>query len=431
MRTETMHVLSPEIIDDLYPRYARAWHVLLLEASARHVLTADEFREEMRDARFEKIVVIDDADQIVAMTTLTTDMAVVPWINPTYYQHRFPEHAGRGALFYLGYTFVDVEHRRTGALRLMGAAVNARLAEARGVIGFDICGYGMDRGIGRRLERMFYRSTEIMRMDTQTYFVADYREPLHRDWPAYTVTSLAERADLVTDVLALLTERWPAYTLVGTAGHGVDLDTVLLGLPDHQLLLLDGDGALCGVALSMPITWDGETTTLPTGWDDGIRAGATLLESGGAGDTLFVLSITVSSTLVRRGLAAQLIAALKELAVRDGAHSVISPIRPVEKARYPLIPIDDYVEWTAPDGEPYDPWLRLHLRLGAEVVSLAHESMVVTGTVAEWEGWLGTRLPGSGDFVIDRGLVPLHVDRGADTGRYVEPNVWIRYRVGD
>jgi hypothetical protein len=253
---------------------------------------------------------------------------------------------------------------------------------------------------------------------------------LHRDWPAYTVTSLAERIDLVTDVQALLTERWPAYTLVGTAGHGVDLDTVLLGLPDHQVLLLDGDGALCGVALSMPITWDGDTTTLPAGWDDGIRAGATLLESGGAGDTLFVLSITVSSTLVRRGLAAQLIAALKELAVRDGAHSVISPIRPVEKARYPLIPIDDYIEWTTPDGEPYDPWLRLHLRLGAEVVSLAQESMVVTGTVAEWEGWLGTRLPGNGDYVIDRGLVPLHVDRGADTGRYAEPNVWIRYRLG-
>ena len=108
---------------------------------------------------------------------------------------------------------------------------------------------------------------------------------------------------------------------------------------------------------------------------------------------------------------------------------MISPIRPVEKARYPLIPLADYVEWTAPDGEPYDPWLRLHLRLGAEVVGVAPESMVVTGTVAEWEGWLGTRLPGNGDFVIDRGLVPLRVDRDADLGRYVEPNVWVRYRV--
>jgi hypothetical protein len=431
MRTETMNVLPQETIDDLYPRYAEAWHVLLLEASARHVLTAEEFREEMQDGRFEKIVVIDDLDRVVAMTTLTADLAAVPWINPTFYQHRFPDHTSRGALFYLGYTFVDVEHRRTGALRMMGEAVNARLAEARGVIGFDICGYGMDRGIGRRLERMFFRSTEIMRMDTQTYFVADYREPLHRDWPAYTVTSLAERGDLVADVQALLADRWPAYTLVGTAGHGIDLDTVLLGFPDHQLLLLDGDGALCGVALSMPITWDGQTATLPSGWDDGIRVGAALLQDRGGGDTLFVLSITVSSTLIRRGLAGQLINALKDLAGRDGAHSLISPIRPVEKARYPLIAMDEYLSWTTPEGEPFDSWVRQHLRLGAEVVAVAPESMVVTGTVAEWERWLGVRLPGNGDYLIDRGLVPLRVDRVADLGRYAEPNVWIRYRIID
>ena len=38
------------------------------------------------------------------------------------------------------------------------------------------------------------------------------------------------------------------------------------------------DGALRGVALSMPISWDGATETLPTGWDDGIRAGAALLQ---------------------------------------------------------------------------------------------------------------------------------------------------------
>ena len=95
-----MNVLPQETIDDLYPRYAEAWHVLLLEASARHVLMAEEFREEMQDGRFEKVVVIDDLDRVVAMTTLTADLAAVPWINPTFYQHRFPDHTSRGALFF-------------------------------------------------------------------------------------------------------------------------------------------------------------------------------------------------------------------------------------------------------------------------------------------------------------------------------------------
>ena len=44
-------------------------------------------------------------------------------------------------------------------------------------------------------------------------------------------------------------------------------------------------------------------------------------------------------------------------------------------------------------------------------LGIAPESMVVTGTVAEWEGWLGTTLPGSGAYVIDGGL----------SGRSVEP----------
>ena len=74
--------------------------------------------------------------------------------------------------------------------------------------------------------------------------------------------------------------------------------------------------------------------------------------------------------------------------------------------------------------------MRVHLRLGATVLTIAPESMVVTGTVAQWEGWLGTPLPGNGEFVIDGGLVPLQVDRTIDQGRYAEPNVWVSYQIG-
>jgi hypothetical protein len=36
-------------------------------------------------------------------------------------------------------------------------------------------------------------------------------------------------------------------------------------------------------------------------------------------------------------------------------------------------------------------------------------------------------VPASGDHVIPQGLEVLHVDRGADTGVYHEPNVWMRH----
>jgi GNAT superfamily N-acetyltransferase len=425
MQSTMMPVLPHETIEDLYPRYAGAWEVLLVEAAARHVLSLEEFREEMRDDRLEKHVVIDDDDRVVAMTTLTTELDAIPWINPTFYRHRFPAEAAAGTLFYLGYTFVDVDHRRSEALTLMAGAVNKRLAQAHGVIGFDICGWGMERGIGRRIERMFSGSVGVLTSDTQTYFVADYRHS-----PAegpFAVSSLAERPDLVEDVRALLAEQWPAYTLTEGGEHHVDLEGLLLSIPDHQLLLIDHQDALCGVGLSLPLAWDGRIETLPSGWDDAIVSGQRFLASGGKPDTLCALSITVSAHRTGRGLAEQLLDAFKERGTRSGAHSMIAPLRPTQKSRYPLISMEEYLSWTRPDGQYFDPWLRLHVRRGAEVIGVADASMVVTGTVAEWEGWLGTSLPGSGDYVIEGALSPLHVDRAADLARYVEPNIWLRY----
>lgn len=431
MQSTMMTVLPIDTIEDLYPRYAAAWDVLVIEASARHVLSLEEFIEEMQDERLEKHVVLDEQSRVVAMTTLTADLDAIAWINPEFYRHRFAKQQANGTLFYLGYTFVDHEHRRSGALALMAEAVNTRMSQARGVIGFDICGWGMRKGIGRRVGRMFSGSTDIIRCDTQTYLVADYRHPDHGVQRAdYRTASLADRPDLAEDVRSLLAQQWPTYTLVGGAGHGVDLEELLLSLADHQILLIDFDGDLCGVALSLPVSWDGAVASLPAGWDDAIVAGERLRQSGRLPDTLCVLSITVSSSATGRGLAEPLITALKARARGLGAHSLITPLRPTVKPQYPLTPMAEYAAWTRADGEPFDPWLRVHRRLGAEVLAIADESMVVTGTVAEWESWLDSPLPGSGDYVIEGGLVPLHVDREADLGRYVEPNVWVRYPIG-
>jgi hypothetical protein len=49
--------------------------------------------------------------------------------------------------------------------------------------------------------------------------------------------------------------------------------------------------------------------------------------------------------------------------------------------------MDQYVRWRRADGAPFDPWLRLHRQLGARLLRVAPRSMVVTGTIAEWEAW--------------------------------------------
>ena len=37
--------------------------------------------------------------------------------------------------------------------------------------------------------------------------------------------------------------------------------------------------------------------------------------------------------------------------------------------------------------------------------------------------------PDSGEYVVEGALVPVEIDRDADVGRYVEPNVWMRHPV--
>lgn len=100
-------------------------------------------------------------------------------------------------------------------------------------------------------------------------------------------------------------------------------------------------------------------------------------------------------------------------------------MRPTWKARYPLTPIERYVEWRRDDGLLFDPWLRTHERLGAAVHSIAHGSMRISGSRADWQNWTGMVFPDNGSYVVGDALVP--VEFSDDGGLYVEPNVWMRH----
>jgi hypothetical protein len=239
--------------------------------------------------------------------------------------------------------------------------------------------------------------------------------------------SLAERPDLVHDVVTVLATRWPAFMLAGHAGHGVDLIELLSAFPEHQVLLLDQADRVIGAGLSVPHEWDRTISGLPAGWDGAVTAGAALRAAGRTPTIVTALSVTLLPEVSRHGLAGGIIAAMKAAAVRAGAAGMLAPVRPIWKSRYPLIPMDRYADWRTPQGEVFDPWLRLHLDLGAQRLTVAECSLTVTGTVAEWQQWTGLALPDSGDYVINGGLVPLHVDVPADQGVYREPNVWVHH----
>ncbi len=92
--------------------------------------------------------------------------------------------------------------------------------------------------------------------------------------------------------------------------------------------------------------------------------------------------------------------------------------------------MENYIRWQHDDsGAPFDPWLRVHWRDGARIAKVTPQSMVVPGTVAEWEAWTAMRFPESGTYVVPGALVPVEIDCENDRGTYTEPNVWMVHTI--
>jgi hypothetical protein len=145
-------------------------------------------------------------------------------------------------------------------------------------------------------------------------------------------------------------------------------------------------------------------------------------------DALGALQADVHSSHQGTGLSARVLGAMAEVAAVRGFPDLFAPIRPAGKSRYPLMTLDRYAAWTRPDGAALDPWLRVHLRLGATPVGVRPAWTVVEAPVEEWERRTGMAFPEDGRYVVPGALVPVDIAAGA--GRYEEPHLWMHYRIG-
>jgi len=218
---------------------------------------------------------------------------------------------------------------------------------------------------------------------------------------------------------------WPEYNR-----HGDVFDEwwtpLLEELPEFQFALYDEHAdVVLAEAHTGPLSWSGDYRELPAGIDDALQRIVAERRASAPVDALCALAAEVAPDARQRGLAAELLGGMRELAGRQQLRRLIAPVRPSWKERYPLAPIERYVSWRREDGRLLDPWMRLHERLGARVATALPRSMRITGTVDECEDWIDLPLPESGDYVFPHGLAPLTVDRDRDKCTYWEPNVWM------
>lgn len=244
--------------------------------------------------------------------------------------------------------------------------------------------------------------------------------------PWLEVFTAEERPDLWerAGVERLFEALWPEYNLHGThsAGYFGELVPRFARL---QALFVDGrSGDLIARARTIPFRWDRTLEDLPRGIDPvGLRA----VQDSRTPTALSALSAEVRPEHQGAGLSALVLATMAAMARREGLAPLVAPVRPSWKDRFPITSIEDYAHWKRRDGLPYDPWIRVHIRLGARILRPEPLSMEFSAAVPDWVEWTRTPIHDDGRYLFPGGLAPLRVDDGV--GRYWEPNVWILHEV--
>lgn len=237
--------------------------------------------------------------------------------------------------------------------------------------------------------------------------------------------SAKDRPDLVEAAEAMGGSLWPDW-LATAALRSYWSSLYEPNLVAFQNIAVDDtSGEVVGLANSVPFL---RGNVLPdTGWDWVLEQGVLAARSGSSVNALSALAAAVRPSHRGIGLAQRLLEAMKPPARAAGLATMVAPVRPTQKALYPLQDFATYCAWRRDDGTPFDPWLRTHEALGASVIGPAMASQTITGTLAQWQRWTGLKFPASGHYAIPGALAPLEINLAADLGICLEPNLWMEH----
>jgi GNAT superfamily N-acetyltransferase len=217
---------------------------------------------------------------------------------------------------------------------------------------------------------------------------------------------------------------WPEYN-----HHGNDTPVYFGALfarfAQFQALFLDRRAdRIIARGRAIPFRWDGTLDDLPPGID---ALGTRAVREDSPPTALSALAAEVDEAYQGTGLSRLVILAMAAMAREHGLRTLVAPVRPSHKDRYPLTPIDRYAAWRRPDGLPFDPWMRVHARIGGRILRAEPRSLHIVAPLGDWQAWTGLAFPEDGQYVFPRGLAPL-VAAGGE-GDYWEPNVWMLHEI--
>jgi GNAT superfamily N-acetyltransferase len=221
---------------------------------------------------------------------------------------------------------------------------------------------------------------------------------------------------------------WPTFLLRDIQQAG-SWSYVYEDFLTYQFAYFDGEN-LVGIGNSMGINFDEDFDKLPEKGLDWAAEKSKADKAAGLQPNLMVaIQIMLHPDYKNKGLSYMMVNTMKNIAYANGLSNIALPVRPNMKSHHPEMSIDAYINLTTDDGLPFDPWIRVHTKLGAKLIHPCHQSMYVSGSVQDWTDWTGRSFVHSGKYAVEGALMPINIDVDKNFGEYVEPNVWMVHAV--
>lgn len=245
----------------------------------------------------------------------------------------------------------------------------------------------------------------------------------HTDFTLITGNALIHEWQKQLDVLT-----WPTFLLRDIQQAG-SWSYVYEDFLTYQFAYFDGEN-LVGIGNAMGIHFVESFDKLPEKGLDWAAEKSKIDKAAGLAPNLMVaIQIMLHPNYKNKGLSYMMVNTMKDLAQAHGLSHIALPVRPNKKSEHPFLSIEEYITLTIDNGLPYDPWIRVHTKLGAKLIHPCHESMYVSGSTQEWSTWTGIEFNQPGKYAVEGALMPVSIDIEKNTGEYIEPNVWMVHNV--
>ena len=180
--------------------------------------------------------------------------------------------------------------------------------------------------------------------------------------------------------------------------------------PEFQLFLVSREGDLVGFINLIPFQFTNSLNELPEGgWDWMLTKGILDFENNELPNFLGGLQVIVRSEYQKLGYSKQILNHSKQVCKSLELQNLIIPIRPTQKHLFPKMSMEAYMNLKN-RNEIYDPWIRTHLKSGAQIIKVCNKSMSVNGDIIFWERILNKKLVESGEYILTGALKPITID---------------------